>query len=69
MAIHTAPNPAMRLRDDEWQTLAEDYHWHIKIAPRVFLPDPLGGFAVNPVLPAAAAESLREAARFVGRCG
>ena len=61
MAIHTAPNPAMRLRDDEWQTLAEDYHWYINIGPRVFLPEPLGGFAVNPVLPEAAAKSLREA--------
>ena len=61
MAIHTAPNPAMRLRDDEWRTLAEDYHWHIEITPAESAQDAVGGFALNPVPPELAAKRLREA--------
>jgi len=60
MAIHTAPNPAMRLRDDEWRTLAEDYHWHIEITPAGSAREAVGGFAVNPVPPEAAANRLRQ---------
>jgi UDPglucose--hexose-1-phosphate uridylyltransferase len=61
LTIHTAPNPGMRLRDDEWQTLAEDYHWHIEITPAGSAREAVGGFAVNPVPPEAAASRLRDA--------
>ena len=61
LSLHTAPNEAMRLRDDEWRALAEDYHWHIEISPDSPIPDSLGGFAVNPTPPEAAAKQLREA--------
>jgi UDPglucose--hexose-1-phosphate uridylyltransferase len=61
MAIHTAPNPAMRLRDDEWRTLGEDYHWHIEISPAGSAREAVGGFAVNPVSPELAAKRLRDA--------
>ena len=60
-ALHTAPNPVMRLRDDEWRTLPENYHWHIEITPHGPGRETVGGFAVNPVPPEAAARRLREA--------
>jgi hypothetical protein len=60
LCIHTAPNRAMRLRDDEWRTLADDYHWHIEIRPGGVLGDALGGFAVNALPPETAARLLRE---------
>jgi UDPglucose--hexose-1-phosphate uridylyltransferase len=59
--LHTAPNEAMRLRNDEWRSLHDDYHWHIEIAPDVPNGETVGGFAVNPVQPEAAAKQLREA--------
>lgn len=62
LALHTAPNEAMRLRDDEWRTLSEDYHWHIEIVPDGPAREVVGGFAVNPVPPEVAATQLRDAA-------
>ncbi len=59
-ALHTAPNEAMRLRDDEWRTLSEDYHWHIEISPGGGPQESVGGFSVNSVPPEAAAKQLRE---------
>ena len=61
LSLHTAPNEAMRIRDDEWRTLPDDYHWHIEISPDSLIPDSLGGFAVNPIPLEAAAKQLREA--------
>jgi UDPglucose--hexose-1-phosphate uridylyltransferase len=61
LALHTAPNEAMRLRDDEWRTLAEDYHWHIEIVPDSPVKEAVGGFAVNRVPPEVAAKHLRDA--------
>jgi len=61
LSLHTAPNEAMRLRNEEWRTLSQDYHWHIEIRPEGALGDTLGGFAVNPVAPEQAARQLREA--------
>jgi len=59
LSLHTAPNEAMRIRDDEWKTLSDDYHWHIEISPDSPIPDSLGGFAVNLVPPEVAAKALR----------
>jgi galactose-1-phosphate uridylyltransferase len=61
LALHTAPNEAMRLRDDEWRTLREDYHWHIEIVPDNPVREAVGGFAVNRVPPEVAARQLRDA--------
>lgn len=63
LTLHTAPNEAMRLRDDEWLTLPEDFHWHIEIAPDAPGRQSLGGFAVNSVQPERAARQLRDAIR------
>ena len=59
MALHTAPNAAMRLREDEWKSLAEDYHWHIELAPILPGFQGIGGFRVNPIAPELAARQLR----------
>jgi UDPglucose--hexose-1-phosphate uridylyltransferase len=59
--LHTAPNEAMRLRDDEWRSLPDDYHWHIEIAPDGPPREAVGGFAVNPLQPEVAAKLLRDA--------
>jgi len=61
MVLHTSPNAAMRLRDDEWRSLAEDYHWHIVLAPIAGAAEGIGGFRVNPVAPELAAHCLRAA--------
>jgi UDPglucose--hexose-1-phosphate uridylyltransferase len=61
MALHTAPNGTMRLRDDDWRSLSEDYHWHIELAPVPDVIDGIGGFHVNSVPPETAARNLRAA--------
>ena len=61
LALHTAPNGSMRLREDEWRTLADDYHWHLELAPVSSISQGLGGFQVNPVAPETAASLLRAA--------
>ena len=59
--LHTSPNEAMRIREDEWQSLADDYHWHLEIGPDGPAHENVGGFAVNPVPPEVAAKLLRDA--------
>jgi UDPglucose--hexose-1-phosphate uridylyltransferase len=59
LTLHTAPNAGMRLREDEWQSLSEDYHWHIELSPHLGTPMDVGGFAVNSVPPEDAAKRLR----------
>jgi UDPglucose--hexose-1-phosphate uridylyltransferase len=61
MVLHTSPNAGMRIRDDEWRSLAEDYHWHIELAPIPPVFDGMGGFRVNSVAPELAARRLRSA--------
>ena len=61
LTLHTSPNEAMRVRDDDWQTLADDFHWHLELAPNGQTRERLGGFAVNTVRPEAAAQAIREA--------
>lgn len=60
-APHEHPRPG---RPEYWGTIAQDYHWHIDILPR--LTKVAGfewgtGFYINPVSPESAAEYLREA--------
>lgn len=60
--FHTAPN--LVARRGYWQTIHEDYHWHLEIIPR--LTKVAGfewgtGFYINPTSPEDAAKYLREA--------
>jgi UDPglucose--hexose-1-phosphate uridylyltransferase len=61
MALHTSPNAAMRLRENEWRTLAEDFHWHVELFPTPSALQGIGGFHVNPIAPEIAARLLRSA--------
>jgi UDPglucose--hexose-1-phosphate uridylyltransferase len=61
MVLHTAPNVAMRLRDEEWRSLSEDYHWHVELAPMSPDHEGIGGFRINSVTPELAARRLRSA--------
>ncbi|HNQ35809.1 MAG TPA: galactose-1-phosphate uridylyltransferase, partial [bacterium] len=59
--IHTAPNRYRR--SGYWQTIDQDYHWHLEIIPR--LTGIAGfewgtGFYINPTAPEDAAAYLRE---------
>jgi galactose-1-phosphate uridylyltransferase len=61
--LHTTPNLKAKFeRADYWQTLVEDFHWHIEIVPlrpsaaqSYFLKD----VYYSSVLPERAAEELR----------
>lgn len=60
--FHSAPN--LFSRRGYWQTIHEDYHWHLEIIPR--LTKVAGfewgtGFYINPTSPEDAAKYLREA--------
>lgn len=60
--FHSAPN--LFARRGYWQTIQEDYHWHLEIIPR--LTKVAGfewgtGFYINPTSPEDAAKYLREA--------
>jgi len=60
--IHSAPNRFPR--NGYWQTIEQDFHWHIELFP--WLTKVAGfewgsGFYINPVSPEMAAKYLREA--------
>jgi UDPglucose--hexose-1-phosphate uridylyltransferase len=59
--IHTAP--FRRRKAGYWRTIADDYHWHIEITPRLTRVAGFEwgtGFYICPVTPEAAAKFLRE---------
>jgi UDPglucose--hexose-1-phosphate uridylyltransferase len=63
--FHTAPNvEAEGRRQDYWYTIKADFHWHIRVMPR--LTQPAGfewgtGMYINPTSPEEAARYLRNA--------
>ncbi|MBI4313843.1 MAG: DUF4921 family protein [Candidatus Omnitrophica bacterium] len=59
--LHTAP--FRRERPGAWNTLSEDFHWHIEIMPRLTRVAGFewgSGFYINPTPPEEAARFLRE---------
>ena len=61
LIIHTAPS--RKKKKGYWETIQEDYHWHIEIMPR--LTQVAGfewgsGFYINPTPPEEAAKYLQE---------
>jgi UDPglucose--hexose-1-phosphate uridylyltransferase len=59
--VHTAPNRFPRR--GYWQTIEEDFHWHLEIMPKLTRIAGFewgSGFYINPVSPEEAARSLRE---------
>lgn len=60
--LHTAPF-RRRQKDGYWETIEEDYHWHIEIMPR--LTQVAGfewgsGFYINPIPPEESCKALKE---------
>ncbi len=58
--LYSGPNRSSR--PEEWQTLAEDYHWHLQVLPRVTRVAGFevgSGFYANSVTPEQAAAALR----------
>jgi UDPglucose--hexose-1-phosphate uridylyltransferase len=66
LVLHTSPNTNARFeRTGSWQTLAEDYHWHMEILPVV--PSRSKSYSLkeiyyNPLEPERAAQELRKVA-------
>lgn len=61
--IHTGPNLEAKRGRQYWQTLLDDFHWHIEIMPRIrsLTGFEIGaGFHLNPVPPEDATKYLRE---------
>jgi UDPglucose--hexose-1-phosphate uridylyltransferase len=65
MVLHTSPNVSAKYeRSGNWQTLIEDYHWHIEILPVIASKSKsysLKEVYYNSLSPEAAARELREA--------
>jgi UDPglucose--hexose-1-phosphate uridylyltransferase len=61
LSLHTAPNLGAKILQDEWATIADDYHWHLEIVLQPERATRVGGIAVNEVPPEEAARRLREA--------
>lgn len=63
MVLITAPPPSPKLtRPDYWDSLEHDFHWHIRITPRITIDAGFEwgtGFYINPVAPEEAARHLR----------
>jgi UDPglucose--hexose-1-phosphate uridylyltransferase len=66
LVVHTSPNTeAFDTPPAYWRTLAQDYHWHLELMPRLTR---VAGFEtgtdfyINPTAPEDAARFLREAA-------
>ncbi|MCK5214621.1 MAG: galactose-1-phosphate uridylyltransferase [Candidatus Omnitrophica bacterium] len=60
--IQTAPFNRLK-RGDRWQTIKQDYHWHIEVLPRLSLAagfEKGTGFYICPIPPEDTAEFLRE---------
>ncbi|MBZ5658295.1 MAG: galactose-1-phosphate uridylyltransferase [Acidobacteriia bacterium] len=58
--------PFLRRRGDYWNTIEEDFHWHIEILPQMFRITGFewaSGFFYNPVPPELAARSLSRGGR------
>jgi len=63
LVLHSSPNLSAKFqRHDIWQTLRDDYHWHVEILP--IIPSKAKSYALkevyyNSLLPEAAAQTLR----------
>jgi len=59
--VHTAP--FRKPKPGAWKTIDQDYHWHLKVRPRLEVLNGLkeiGNFHLNPILPEEAARTLAE---------
>lgn len=65
LVLHTAPSPHPRHgHPDDWSTIADDYHWHLELVPRISRRAGFewgSGYTINPTPPEEAARFLQEA--------
>jgi UDPglucose--hexose-1-phosphate uridylyltransferase len=57
--VHTAP--FRKPKSGSWKTIDQDYHWHLKVRPRLRVLNGLkeaGRFHLNPILPEEAARTI-----------
>ena len=65
LVLHTSPNVNAKFeRTTNWQTLVDDYHWHVEILP--VIPSKSKSYSLkevyyNSLLPEVAAQELRQA--------
>jgi UDPglucose--hexose-1-phosphate uridylyltransferase len=62
--LHTAPFRHQRGKIGHWRTIADDFHWHLELIPRLTRVAGFewgSGFYINPTPPEEAAKYLREA--------
>jgi UDPglucose--hexose-1-phosphate uridylyltransferase len=63
MTLYTAPNERAKVLPDEWQTIADDYHWHLEVIQSPTQLINVGGIFVNTMPPEVAARRLNDAWR------
>ena len=61
MTLHTVPNLASKLFQEEWATVREDYHWHLEVSVQPERSNRVGGIFINELPPEDAAKQLRKA--------
>jgi len=65
ITIHTSPNErSAAFKNHQWETLSEDYHWHIEITPKFSFAsyfERSSGFWANPLSAEKAADEIRNA--------
>lgn len=63
LALHTSPNEkSAAFKNHQWESIKEDYHWHIEMAPKYLFAGYLerhAGYIANPIFPEKAADQLR----------
>jgi UDPglucose--hexose-1-phosphate uridylyltransferase len=61
LLLHNAPNVRSRVMREDWDTIQDDYHWHLEVLTHLERINRVGGIYVNDLPPEAAAASLRDA--------
>jgi UDPglucose--hexose-1-phosphate uridylyltransferase len=61
MTLHTAPNLQSKILQGDWETIGDDYHWHVEVVIQPERANRVGGIFVNELPPEDAARRLRDA--------
>jgi UDPglucose--hexose-1-phosphate uridylyltransferase len=61
MVLHAAPNLRSKILQGEWDTVEDDYHWHLEIVLQPEWSNRVGGIFVNEIPPEEATYTLRSA--------
>jgi UDPglucose--hexose-1-phosphate uridylyltransferase len=61
MTLYTSPNRNAKVFPEEWQTIGDDYHWHLEVVQNPAQLTKFGGIFVNELPPEVAARRLTDA--------